>query len=61
MTLSYPPPPCLPLQGAAYDAFKTTAIKTDGVVFAQTTDAKVAAEAGLTAHGIVAIKNHVGM
>jgi protein disulfide-isomerase A1 len=47
-------------EGEAYDNFISVAKATEDVSFAQTTDKDVAAAAGLTAQGVVAIKNFKG-
>ncbi|KAG1668907.1 hypothetical protein FOA52_016076 [Chlamydomonas sp. UWO 241] len=48
------------LEGDAYSAFAAVAAKTEDVGFAQTTDAAVAAAAGLTSEGVVVIKTFKG-
>ncbi|GAX73180.1 hypothetical protein CEUSTIGMA_g633.t1 [Chlamydomonas eustigma] len=48
------------LEGAEYEEFKSVALKTEDVPFVQTTDAAVAAAAGLEKPGISAVKNFVG-
>lgn len=47
-------------EGAAYDNFKSIAMKTEDVTFAQTTSADVAKAAGLSAEGVAVVKNFAG-